>query len=620
MPPNVQHPMVHAHVSELRLYNARCIFPSARYESDALALTASDYNVFLRLLDEKYRQSTLDDLTINCHHIEALQGVMEYSKTTLPLPFKTLILNLKPPLRLDEGGMDALKELLSGLSTHPTIELKFIDDENRLSGAVEQLVEWIVENENITLDIVLPPLFSTSTQQYRMDEMLSHRIREKKIAATPSKLDPWIEPTIDKPIRTRSRQLASMTMDIELQQEQQAEMATAIATTRGMDASDQLEADESDSFYTHQGLLYAFNAGDLSDDSTSYRIPNSDELSACWLRWIGNTSNDIRLLKKACETLLRYPDAFQYGLDLNRLPAGFSLSKDSNLTLIRFDESLKRTCLPDPLTVQFSDLSAPPPLTYQQVEAWYQSEAPDNPVKAAWDKIRQSPYNREAYRVFSRYLPDLLSIAHSSVGQLFACCLFDSGLDSEKFEFLMRERHHPHALFIRDRCRSTKPSYLESFFGNKARDARNFFTWYEEKPINIQQLIGAPIFSRLLDEAHQPQLLRLYLEYGEKGLRVLETFIKKDGDLFNQLNRFIFKKTSGYSAVMDEGFHSAIDAIKGLTTNEKIWWDTLLEQHSRAHESINIIDLINAFKRFKEELRRIPLPEGTFLTFPPLVS
>lgn len=639
----VQHPMVVERFSELQLYHNSIRFPGDKPD---VPLTNVDYLQFLMLVQRKFSSSgtpkVLDGITINCHDNAALQGLAAYNGTRLPLPFKTLTLDLaqldlaEPLAR--ESFLFNLKLLLITMSDANLPELKIIDDGNQLSiDNVKELANFI-KHRPVAIDITLPERFLSSNEQQQIDEQVSDNIRKKVIDAL-SKVPSKSQQSSDVAMEVRTRpQLASkqnLAIDIELQQEQQVEVAVEAGTESGPTPGQPEPA---------EGILYDLNTfakalaeGGFASKAKDYLVSsNRDDTHALWCNWVGALTtaearaSGLKMSKTACEELLAHKDQFQYGIDLKNLPAGFSLTIEGQGRVLHFDEAQRLLAPYDALKVQARDSSVDKPLTNLQFQQWLKSTDESNLVKSAWDRMSQASYDKTAHRLFKQFLPSLLLLRPEDLTTLFQISQNEDGsLNNEKFRFLMENRHQiQNLLNVNPQNQSTQRA-LEALFDMPA-DASAAHTYCLNFKENIpsfdnhllSQLVGennglkGKLTSLLESGAGINQLLQLYVEFGETGVDRLTSLVNSDKPLFQQLNTQVFAKTNSYAPLLREEYQEAIEAIKGLGKAERVWWDTLLQQHSSAQAEVNLVDLVNAFKQFKEELKKFPTVDGKPLDFP----
>ena len=638
-----QHPLVTEKIADLQLYHNKINFPG---DKPSIPLSSVDYQQFLLLVNEKFRASgthkVLNEMVMPCDST-ALEGLIAYNETKLPLPFKSLTLDLKG-LNLSvhavrESVLFNLKSALLSMSENHLSELKFDDSDAQLNEEIVNEVAGFVKSRHIAVDITLPDKFQATQAQREIDEAVSDNIRERNIQELGKEIAK-VEASqpIAKEVRSRPKLSGkqNLSIDIELQQEQQVEVAVeaGVEKSSGVGGVEDGEAE----VYDLAKFQDALHNGRFAESSKSYLVNESkaDESAKLWRTWLGfltnteaNQQSNLRLSKTACEELLRYKDKFQYGLDLRDLPPGFVLRTEGKTSFIHFDENLKLLAAYNPLQVQTIRMPAPVPLTNSQFNAWIESAA-DNPIKAIWDKINEGAYDKNTHRIFKQYLPQMLLLDKPQLELLSSLCLEQDGnFNKKKFEFLLANASELKPILAGSISNSNIETSIKSLFADQSKDAEKFIKNYREShPKFKDHLLNQVLTNDNVDKAKITNLiekvpglnlngvLQVYIQLGEKGIDSLARRVDDDVALFNQLNIAVFAQSNSYMSVLNEDYQDAINAIKGFSDNERIWWNSLLKQHCDAQRDVNLVDLVNAFKQFKGELGKLSAKDGQPLLFP----
>ncbi|MFJ1268493.1 hypothetical protein ACD661_08005 [Legionella lytica] len=644
-----QHPLVVERISEVQLYNSKVSFPGEKPEPP---LTSVDYQQFLLLVNDKFKRSelnkVLDEMVIFCYDSAALEGLIAYNETNQPVPFQTLSLNIDN-LDLSDGPtcerfLFDLKTMLLTMSESNLSALRFIDTKNQLSHEmVTNLVDFIAVRA-VAIDINLPAAFQSTLAQKKIDEVVSDNVRRKNIAflgkGVKAKED---SPEVIQEIRTRPilEGKQSLSIDIELQQEQQVEVAVDAGTEK-VDGVGELEPGAA-VLYTMYEFQDALSRSQLDGSAKSYLV-NSEMMSviALWLNWTGaltateavNPATGFKISKTACEELLRYKDKFQFGLDLKNLPAGFLLKKEGQVSYIHFDENYKLLAEYNPLQVQATELSGEKPLTHSLLNKWLDSVAEQDPIKEAWTRLNTADYNKDAHQAFKRFLPQMLLLDATALERLFTLC-FDqnNNLDSKKFCFILENAAKLKEVLAVNAGDTNINNALTHLFAGQEAEARLFINNYAENvPAFAEHLLSHLIGDdellreKIIDlttkvpQVNLNALLQLYAQFGEKGIDTLMQLVDSDVALFNQLNAQVFANTKTYGPLLRDDYKDAFNAIQGFTEEEQVWWSTLLQQHCQAQNEVNLVDLVKSFKAFKEQLKKFPTHDGQPLTLPALCT
>ncbi len=638
-----QHPLVGQRILEIQLYNSKVNFPG---EEPNPPLTSVDYQQFLLLVNEKFKNSglnkVLDEMVVSCYDSAALEGLIAYNETNHPVPFQTLTLNIIDNLDLNdaqtrESFLFNLKTMLLTMSDSNLSALKFIDTKQQFTDEMVRNLADFIAVRPVAIDISLPAAFQNSPEQKKIDEVVSDNIRRKNIAALGKvvKVEKDSQEVIQE-VRTRPKLGGKQTLsiDIELQQEQQVEVAVEAGTEKA-EGFGELEPGEALLYNMHE-FQNALSSGQLNSGAKSYLVnSNFESVIALWLNWTGALtvteamSTGIKLSKTACEELLRHKDKFQFGLDLN-LPAGFLLKKEEQVSYIHFDENLKLLAEYNPLKVQTTELPREKPLTHSQFNQWLDSVVEPNSIKTAWTRLNLADYNKDAHQAFKQFLSQMLLLDVTELDRLFALCFDqDNNLDSKKFRFLLENAAQLKEILAVNADDTNIDQVLTDLFASLKADALLFINNYAETmPAFADHLLNCLIdddglrnkitdLTTKVSDVNLNALLQLYAQLGEKGIDSLIKLVDSDVALFHQLNTQVFANTKTYAPLLSEDYKDAINAIKGFSEEEKVWWGTLLQQHCEAQSDVNLVDLVNAFKAFKEKLKEFPTHDGQSLTIPP---
>ncbi|KTC65423.1 coiled-coil protein (plasmid) [Legionella adelaidensis] len=640
-----QHPLVGEQLAEFQLYHKKVTFPGQQPEP---LLSSIDYQQFLLLIHEKLKKSgtakQLDEMVIACYDNAAIQGLIAYNETNAPVPFKTLTLNLDN-LSLDTENarhsfLFHLKTMLLTMSDSNLSALKFIDTKNQMTEEMVEEIARFVANRPIAMDITLPAPFQNSKAQKNIDEATSDTIRSKNIAAFGKQASVSQElPEARQEVRKRPRMGSkqNLAIDIELQQEQQVEVAVDASAEQGGQTGD-LEASDAE-LYTIFKFQAALSAGEFSNASKSFLVDSSQqEAFQLWLNWTGaltleealRPDTGFQISKTACAELLRHKDKFQYGIDFSNLPPGFLLKTEGPTTYIHFDENFKLLAEYNPLQVQANEFTSEKPLPHSLFKKWLAAVSPTDSIKLAWDKIDAAEYNKIAQQTFKQFLPQLLLLDQTELAHLFALSFDQDTFRPQQFRFLLENSRQLQTVLTANPKDKNIDKVLTELFSGQKKEALDFINGYSEKmPAKEKHLITLLVHddpsllqkvTYLLDlvpTINLNALLQLHLQLGEKGIEQLTKLAESDLTLFKELDETVFAQTKSYVPVLTEEYSDAINAIKGFSANEKVWWNTLLQQHCKAQNDVNLVDMVNAFKAFKEKLKTFETHDEKPLALPP---
>lgn len=641
-----QHSLVTTRIGELQLFHKKIRFPG---EEPSHPLSGVDYEQFLLLTEEKFRRAgvkkTLDEMIISCYDNTALEGLIAFNETNTPLPFQTLTLDLNAldlsDLHAPESFLFNLETMLLTMSDNNLTALKFIDDGHKLTeDMVKHLTNFILAR-GIAIDVNLPEPFKTSDMQRQIDEATSDHIRQRNITALNKIAIPDTKdtPMVSKAVRKRPKLVGKQTasVDVELQQEQQTEVAVEAGTALAAGAEPEAGESEVLNLFTFQATLRAgefthANGYLINDDLVDHVLP-------LWTNWVGLMSmkelletDGILFSRSACEEMLRYKDKFPLGIDLKNLPAGFMLKRqpETNRLFLHFDPGFKAVASYNPLQIQTTELPGEAPLPNAVFEKALSLLSAAHPIKRAWDRLNTAPYNKSANLLFKQFLPQMMLLDEAKLEHLFTLSFnADNTLAINKFQFLLENAAKIKPILSSSEDLPANIGHaLQAIFADNKTEAQRFIENYEELTLDfphhlLHQLVDDDTRTKILElitavpDINLNALLQVYVQLGNQGIKELIALAGKDQVLFKQLNTAVFAKTKTYAPFLTAEYKDAITVIQGFSKEEKVWWDTLLKQHGEAQSDVNLVDLVNAFKAFKIGLSKLSLPAGaTPLTFP----
>ncbi len=637
-----QHPLVVDRISSLQLYHKKATFPGEHPNPPLMGL---DYQQYLLQVNDKFKQSgipkVLDEMEITCFDNAALEGLIAYTETKLPLPFETLTLNIDALNLSDPHVVECflfnLKTMLLTLSDMNLQAFKFIDTTGKLSPYMIQNLVDFISKRAIAIDFLLPEPLQQSPMQRHIDEVVSDHIQQRNRADF-DRIDikaSQMELPLNRQIRKRPiPKKQGFSTDVELQEEQQVELIVAPRSSTGADAGE-VEMGES-IIFNAVDFQEALDKSELAGSANSYLVSsNPDEAYTLFCNWVGalsvlNAFHGVQLSKAACEELLRHKEKFQFGLDFNNLPAGFIFKTDDRAGHIHFDENLKQIAQRNPLQVQTTELPGEKALTNTQFNQWLALVDDANLIKHAWDKLDNALYNREAHQLFKLFLPQLLLLNDANLARLFALCFNENNiLDVKKFKFLMENAAPLKTLLLTHHNPDEIALKTLDNLGFASAEAIDFINQFEAVTPGYPDHLLATLVGdngmvrdkithllQTIPTLNLNALLQLYTQWGEKGIDELTTIVEADPALLTQLDSQLFSHSKTYATVIGDEYKEAMAAIKGFTSGERVWFNTLLAQHALAQQRGNLAELVNAFKTFKEALRQLPTPSQAPLIFP----
>lgn len=639
-PTRGQHPAVEETINALTLYQKSLRFPDTKQDAE---LTANDYLQLLIGLHAKFKNSglnrTLERFTLACSNAQPLEGLVEHHKTGLTLPFHTLVLSLDNAFTDPEAFLFQLNTWLVGTNGPAFPKLQLQDDSGHLDEPwIKALTEFVV-NRKIAVDITLPKAFQNSPYQQQIDAAVSNHAREKRLQGVQqhSSTDALsISPT--KAIRTRPRLKGkqALAIDIELQQEQQTEVAVESTSERSSYDTSPLEKNDPSEriFTTYAQFEHAVRNGALSNAAQLHRLPTDPvRLEAFWCNTLGLFSikdESVGISQLACEEIIRHQSYFQDGFDFYQLPAGFTEEKKLGKVTIRFSRSLQLTTIPHPLSIQIKEPQAPAILTAAQWDHWLRNMIPPPPVASAWKQLSSGLYHKSAQQTFKQYTPQMLTLSEPLQQQLFALCLDGTKFNESAFLFLMDNAESLATLLTTPTSDDAIKRAIQPLFESKTEDAQSWLKEYK----SIQPQFSEHLLFHVTDDEPEAQtlisqfihdipstslngLLQVYIQLGTAGLASLAQLAKQNLGLFRQLDASIFSKANAYLDLIEQSDYAlALTAIQGFTSEERVWWDVLVAQHGAAQTQVNLVDLVNTFKAFKEILYQLPTDTGKTLKLP----
>ena len=477
--PSVLNPRVAETINELQSHHHFINFPGDNLPG---SLTAFDYQQFLLLLNERFKSfgsgKVLEKLLMPCSPY-ALYGLFDYLQTKAALPFKHLALDFKAIWIDDSQYAETIKTVLLRLSEQQLSKLSIEDPEGILTEERANALVHFIQSNPVTIDINLPARLQASPVQRNIDEAVSNnKLKIKENAAKeehPDKLE-TIQPHRDIRKRSKANAKQSLSIDVELQQEQQVEIA--VESTPSIETTVAHENDYGIEVYGLPQFQTALQTGSFSESLTPYLI-NQCKLDELWCTWLGFLNkNDalqkesLKLSKAACEELLRFKDQFQYGLDLNNLPPGFMIKSTGTQQFIHFSNYRKTIAEYQPLSIQTLKKQEPLPLAHNQLMGWLQTLDENHPAKLLWNKIDQARYDKKAHRVFKQYLPQMLSLKPEQQTELSDICFKNGRFNSEGFKLLLDHSETIQSLLPWYRIKAIidplfKDKTLEGYFKNK---------------------------------------------------------------------------------------------------------------------------------------------------------
>jgi len=620
-------------LAEIRPTDPRIIFPGQASE----VLTAIDYEQFLTLLLEKYSKLdlTLNELEISCIDEQAIIGLIAFNQKQFSLPAQRLTLDLTALVLSTQESRDKFllyfKTMLLTMSDQNLAELTIKASPDSLTEAEWDELSSFISARSIAIDITLPEHLVHSPQQRLVDESTSDAIFQRRmrlLTHTMTKAAPTPREGVGKKRPVGQKQTIST--DIELQEEQQVEVAVQAQNAINQMPHEQDDRSGDIPVFTLQEFLLASTQGKFSKNSDSQADlihidpPNLVEI---WCKWTGSISyaeaaNQIRISKPAIEALFRYQNQFEYGLDLQNLPSGFSL-KEGNPPFIHFDATQALTESKSPLKVQLKKAYLPTIITHQAFNQLLVHFA-NHPLMHIWHEYStQHPdYDRVFDRTFKQFLPSMLRLS-DSVG-LFNLCLQENGtLNPESLEFLVTHRTALKTLLPLTQNTTPTRNKLVSLFGENKIQA--LCRWIEtsgeiDEPNISAELLHALIagnndlkttVDHLLTQNPKfkiEPLLALYLEYGESGVNALNNLCSTNKTVLTKLIQMgVYERTS-YAPLLNDSHQRALNLIKSFSPSERTWWDSLLAQHLEVNQDINLVDLVDTFAAFKQALTKFTPP------------
>src|SRR5581483_1687573 len=119
------------------------------------------------------------------------------------------------------------------------------------------------------------------------------------------------------------------------QEEQQIEVA--IEASSEVAVADAVDGGLGDNYNIKQ-FCNDLRDGKLNDSRGFLQPCDQASAEALWMNWVGALTltdalnNSVRLSRSACEELLQFYEFYQYGLDLHRLPPGFTRQPNDQIT------------------------------------------------------------------------------------------------------------------------------------------------------------------------------------------------------------------------------------------------------------------------------------------------
>ena len=625
-------------LADIRPTDPRIIFPGQASE----VLTALDYEQFLTLLSEKYSRLglnlTLNELEFTCQNEQAIIGLIAFNQKQFSLPAKRLTLDLTPLVLSTQENRDKFllyfKTMLLTMSDKNLAELTIKASAESLNEAEWNELTSFINDRSIAIDITLPEHLAHSPQQRLVDESTSDAIFQRRMTLLThaiTKAAPTPREGVGKKRPVGQKQTIST--DIELQEEQQVEVAVQAQNAINQMPNQQDDRSGDIAVLTLQDFLLAATKGKFSKNSDSQAdlidiaYPNLVEI---WCKWTGRISwyeaNLFWMSKPAIEALFRYQSQFEYGLDLQNLPSGFSIREsltEGKQSFIHFDPAQALTESKSPLKVQLKTAYTPTIITHQAFNRLLADFA-NRPLIDTWREYsnRHPDYDRVLDRTFKRFLPRMLRLS-DPVGLFNLCLREDGALNPENLEFLMTHRTALKTLLQPPTYPQTTHNKLVALFGeNKIQALRH---WIQASVENDELNISAELLNSLIaenvdlkikvdhlltqDPKFKPEpLLALYLEYGESGVNALNNLSLTNKTVLTKLIHMRVYERTSYAPFLNDSHQRALNLIKSFSPSETAWWDTLLAQHLEANQDIDLVDLVDAFAAFKQALTKFTPP------------
>ena len=657
-PESQTHPVVIKKINTISVYDKSVAFPGGLIDENS-PLCKENYDEFLTRLAGwlKNNQKTLAQLIIAPCTNEALDGLNAFSASDNPIGFEELVLNVSDMPK--EGVKDfivKLKTLLSNMSSSQLARLTLVDEQSKLNKEDLQAIVHYVKERGITVELILPKPFQNQDLQREIDEAVStNQFKLVQGLSEQSQLKTKKSTEVNKPEKKRTRPRLDLTKnlnkEVELQQEQQVEVAVAhecIIDKEKQDkeigALDVLSANEFDKFFTNLKERKFL----ISDEQ--YLLSEQDARDA-WNAWYGHIFHQESMqylgqpllggiTREACEVLLKYRDKVQSGLEFDHLPRGFALveyPEGTGSRVLHYDKNIALLAgKQDELALQFGKRPAlkhlPYPLFEAAIKKLQNGDERDKVIAAQWEVLKKAEYEREAVQGFQDNLPFLLHFNKKQLDALFALSFEDGKLVTRKFELLVRHLPQIAAVFPDEFAKDIQPAAnaLLSVFGSEENVKKAVELARTFKPLQEKSLLSILIddkkelneqvkrWEKKLGSLNHDALLQVYNQYGEAGLeRLFAQWEKTNLDVLKTLHQNLYVHGQSYAPFLAEAHQDAISAVQGLQGAQKEWWNLLLKQHANAAGYDDLPALVDAFKAFStfiqdKKLEFYPLQNDAF--------
>lgn len=578
-------------------------------------LTANDYVQFLEALNQKLlkNKNIADNLILvaEASTSELLKGLEQYfeNKNALPLSIKKLTLRIKT-FELSHSD-----PLLNSMPKKQSLNI-IIEDDTMTETIASELATHICNDKDKWIDLVLPSIYQHTEYQQALDEAYSDKIKDINTESLNTQF-PDLDGKRDvAKARKRIRTKGNPTVDVEMQQQQQAEMAIDSAR----EDKEQIEPGENES-----ELLNKLEFLSWVKNQKNLDLPylSQAKAAAIWDDWEGLTGigedSTLKLSVKAAEELLLNQSRFMYGIDFNHPPAGFKVKfQTSNSGKIHrklyFDKTYKQLGGYNPIQVQCDEVPKAKPLSNSFIRKWHENKlqhsASDQILAKQWETIQKQPYNRELHQVFKQYLPKLRQMSDWTLEYLFK--IFDNNdansFDAIAFAYLLKNIDEIVA------AANVNSAAISQDVAGKIKVDNNFLTYFIISPgmnngnsTSLSNLIETKntiieAIKEKVPQINEDALLQVYDQYGETGIQIINQMIDDNLDVFNELNQILFSKMETLIPLLTPEYQVAIRGIKGFTKEQRIWWNILLEQHCNSQGVDHLPHLFNAFKEFSNKV------------------
>ncbi|MDP3268432.1 MAG: hypothetical protein Q8M40_05220 [Legionella sp.] len=629
-------PIVVKKLNEFSILKDIISFPG----TDDKELTPEDYDEFLLNTHVKLSENNkvLEKLYIvPCTSI-SLDGLNFFSANEVDLKIKELVIDIADiPNESVAGFVEKLKTLLINMSEKNLKKLTIIDNNNKINAELWQVIVDLIKAREIKIDILLPEKFSTTNLQREIDQAVSTNSFMSPSLGFPQKHDAGNHHVPNGNKRTRPRQdpAENITVDIELQQEQQAEVAVASQKMSAQGSNSDVGELEVLSAALFSQFYSQLNKGSFKVSRKSYLISESNAQKR-WQSWFGHVDKEGREIQsqqlygitiQACEQLLDHPRQFKMGVDLNHLPQGFAVleypagtgKKVLHYDALSFALQNKRNPVAVVITEPPRPKPLPHPLLVTVMDGLNQGSERDRLIASKWQQLQSNPYDREANYLFAAYLPKLMTYNKEQLEQLFNLTFEQNHINKEQWEIIITQISVIADLFaISMSLDNPYGQRLSELFGSNQKvlevvalakslsknapvaQSALLNQLLAEKPGLLNQ---CHIWCKKLPSVNADALLRTYSQVGEVGLYQLFSHWNDIRlDVLQSTLDTLFTNGESYEPFMDKGYQEALAAVEGFSGAQKIWWDKLLKQHGKAVGYDELPFLVESFKAFSKEI------------------